>query len=84
MKKILEAEEFWLDSYFGDSISQEDKKLWMECNRQSQESVKIMIEFARLHVEEALKEASKKLNYNRDFCNVQKDILNSYPLENIR
>lgn len=44
----------------------------------------LAIAFTKLHVEAALKEASKKLNYNRDFCNVQKDILKAYPLENIK
>lgn len=49
-----------------------------------QACIAFMKVFAKLHVEAALKEASKKLNYNRDFCNVQKDILNAYPLENIK
>ena len=60
MKKIPTAEEFFLNSYFSDSISQEDKELWLECNNQAKESIKIMKEFAKLHVEAALKEASKK------------------------
>lgn len=55
------AEKFWLDNYFGDSISDKDKKLWLECNNQAQITVSIMIEFAKLHVEAALKEASEKV-----------------------
>ena len=43
-----------------------------------------MVEFAKLHVEAALKEASTKLNYNKNFSTVQKEILNSYSLENIK
>ena len=69
MKNILTAEEFMLDTL--ESMDQ-------------QEVERAMIEFAKMHVEAALKEASKKLNYNRDFCNVQKDILNAYPLEKIK
>ena len=99
MKEILEAERFWLDSYFGNSISQKDKKLWMECNRQSQESVRIMIEFARLHVEAALKKAINNVRIIDDpnsYCGntgseyppdqiLDTDaILNSYPLEAIK
>jgi hypothetical protein len=43
-----------------------------------------MIAFAKLHVEPALKAASEKLNYNKNFATVQKEILNAYPLENIK
>ena len=93
MKQLPTAEEFWLNSYFSDSISQEDKELWLECNNQAKESIKIMKEFAKLHVEQALKEASEKVvldygdylsdgNYERV---IDKDsILNSYPLSNIK
>jgi hypothetical protein len=54
---------------------------------------KLMIEFAKLHVEAALKEASEKVEYdvNHDtLLNyfpvvIDKDsILNAYPLENIK
>ena len=47
---------------------------------------KAMIEFAKLHVEEALKQASEQV-YVSDtvFCEIDKDsILNAYPLENIK
>lgn len=60
MEKIPTAEEFFLNSYFSDSISQEDKELWLECNNQAKESIKIMKEFAKMHVEVALKAASEE------------------------
>jgi hypothetical protein len=55
----------------------------------------IMIEFAKMHVEAALKEASEKINLTDEVCEalqnhwfneyIDKDsILNSYPLENIK
>ena len=55
----------------------------------------IMIEFAKLHVEAALKEASKKADtdgrhtylFRREYVPVKVDknsILNAYPLENIK
>lgn len=45
---------------------------------------KLMKEFAKLHVEAALKAASEKLNYKKDFYLVKNEILNAYPLENIK
>ena len=54
---------------------------------------KAMIEFAKLHVEVALKEASKnsKVNingflqdYDESCCVDENSILNAYPLENIK
>ena len=47
---------------------------------------KFMIEFAKMHVEEALKQASEQV-YVSDtvFCEIDRDsILNAYPLENIK
>ena len=76
MSKIPTAEEFILDNY--------------EVNYANPEILKVMIEFAKLHVEAALKEAEKEtikyisktiieLNmYNKN------SILNAYPLENIK
>ena len=87
MEKIPTAEEFFLNSYFSDSISQEDKELWLECNNQAKESIKIMKEFAKLHVEVALYIASERadLTDNGRFPYVDKDsILNSYSLDNIK
>jgi hypothetical protein len=56
----------------------------------SDDAVVMMIDFAKLHVESALKEASEKA-YFRDsngfVCKTEenkKSILNSYPLENIK
>lgn len=47
-----------------------------------------MIEFAKLHVEEALKQASKKANYNfkNSPCSglERNSIINAYPLTNIK
>jgi hypothetical protein len=45
-----------------------------------------MFEFAKMHVEEALKQASEQV-YVSDtvFCEIDRDsILNAYPLENIK
>ena len=53
----------------------------------------VMIEFAKLHVEAALKEASRQaeLDYEEGSCREcgsnkidEKSILNAYPLENIK
>ena len=47
---------------------------------------KAMIEFAKMHVKEALKQASEQV-YVSDtvFCEIDRDsILNAYPLENIK
>jgi hypothetical protein len=49
-------------------------------------SVKLMIEFAKLHVQAALKEASinaKHLGTSEDSIDEQ-SILNAYPLDNIK
>ena len=89
------AAEFWLDKYFSDSISDKDKKLWLECNNQAQSTVLIMIDFAKMHVEAALKEASEKAkikyeysgNTGSEYCHEYVDcnsILNSYPESNIK
>jgi hypothetical protein len=91
---IPTADTFFLNNYFSDSLSDDDKKLWLECNRQAKESVQIMIEFAKLHVEVALKAASEKASLT-DFAYeflqegaydaIDKDtILNSYSLDNIK
>lgn len=49
---------------------------------------KAMIEFTKLHVTEALKEASEKgysLDWRNAKCEIDKEsILNSYPLTNIK
>jgi hypothetical protein len=89
MIMIPTADTFFLNNYFSDSLSDDDKKLWLECNRQAKESVQIMIEFAKLHVEAALKAASEKATVYADeggyseFVDEQ-SILNSYSLDNIK
>ena len=84
MEKILTAEDLALNFEIGNTkrISIEDAK-------------EAMIEFAKLHVEAALIEASEKINLTDEVCEalqnhwfkeyIDKDsILNSYPLENIK
>lgn len=48
----------------------------------------MMIEFAKMHVKEALKEASEKATtdgYGDGYAGIDEDsILNAYPLENIK
>ena len=87
MAEIPTAETFFLNNYFSDSISDDDKRLWLECNRQAKESVQIMIEFAKIHVEQALKSASKKSKSKEGRITDYKltnSILNSYKLDNIK
>ena len=78
MSKIPTAKKYLEDNY--DPCYDEDNNpiyhVW--------QIKKAMVEFAKLHVEAALKEASTKLNYNKNFSTVQKEILNSYSLENIK
>jgi hypothetical protein len=76
MTEISTVEEFWFKNT-GQNINQEEYSA--------------MIEFAKLHVEAALKEASEKANYNTyghehiEEVWIDKDsILNSYPLTNIK
>jgi hypothetical protein len=86
---IPTADTFFLNNYFSDSLSDDDKKLWLECNRQAKESVQIMIEFAKMHVTAALKAASENATVYADeggyseFVDEQ-SILNSYSLDNIK
>lgn len=58
-------------------------------NPKNQLIVEALINFAKLHVEAALKEASNKLRqasgtFNSDYNEQKISILNSYPLENIK
>ena len=89
MSKIPTAEEKLKANFYNGSF--------IEINSGDFEDIKnIMIEFAKLHVEAALKEASKEVKtfdvYNESCgdleCKVtlvKKDsILNAYPLENIK
>ena len=98
---MITAEEFLKDKFrkiylshpesFKDKISE---KIYLELhvtgrvNGTEQNYPEMMIEFAKLHVTEALKEASEKaeiedLSYDDRIVNV-KSILNAYPLENIK
>jgi hypothetical protein len=82
MEKIPTAEEFLIDKGYSGFAKHTLVKEWMK-------------EFAKLHVEAALKEASEKAkityeysgNTGSEYCDefVDKDsILNSYPSENIK
>ena len=98
---MITAEEFLKDKFrkiylshpesFKDKISE---KIYLELhvtgrvNGTEQNYPEMMIEFAKLHVTEALKEASEKaeiedLSYDDRIVNV-KSILNAYSLENIK
>lgn len=90
------AEEFWLTKYFSKSTPEKDcQKLWLDCNPQAKESIQIMVEFAKLHVQAALKAASKQAKTKEDVAIFaegsyrtqvvdKESILNSYPLKNIK
>ena len=73
MKNILTAEEFMLDTL--ESMDQ-------------QEVERAMIEFAKMHVEAALKAAAENAEVNipdyGDYEVDEESILNAYPLENIK
>jgi hypothetical protein len=82
MEKIPTAEE-WLTSFGADA----DDMFYKHSVEEA------MIEFAKLHVEAALKAASEKVKLSDDVCEVLQEhwtednikfIKNSYPLENIK
>jgi len=76
------AKEFFLKKVF--PVSYENKpdevNFWYETDGHAQQSVNIMIEFAQLHVEAALKAVEDKIIV-RGYAG---SIMNSYPLENIK
>lgn len=90
MDKIPTAKEFL------SSTSTLNKRLFLKKTEDFDQAVDRMIEFAKLHVQAALKEASEKfkmkikgdvheLDMNDDWMEVDKNsILNAYPLENIK
>ena len=88
------AEEFFLNSFFSDAISQEDKKLWLVTNDQALELLNIMIEFAKLHCEAQLKAILEKSTIETkcyqfgdmdEYHVINKDsIIKAYPLTNIK
>lgn len=81
MSKIPTAEEFVMRGH-----------LWVGDDKDVDDLAKSHIEFAKLHVKAALKEASEKASttYSEELLlgevyNIDKDsILNAYPLENIK
>ena len=77
---IPTAEEF-LSTY---SIEYGDSKNNSRAIVKASEATNALIEFAKLHVTEALEAASKSVKYNRPYIEVKDSILNSYPLENIK
>ncbi len=88
MSKILTAEEF-LNKYDYPSM-----RFCNVCMNFEQDLQKMLIEFAKLHVEAALKEASKSKSLCTSYTNdgldykemklSKESILNVYPLENIK
>jgi hypothetical protein len=76
------AKEFYLKEVFPLSYERnpDDIELWYETDGHAQQSVNIMIEFAKMHVEAALKAVEDKIIV-RGYAG---SIMNSYPLENIK
>ena len=84
-KKIIPTANELFEQYHG-----------FEADSSSRDIISLMIEFAKLHVQQALKEASEKALMEEDwvwdgeeenhvYTGVDKDsILKSYPLENIK
>ncbi len=72
MNKIPTAEEICNKQFFGFK-----GELWVGVH-------KAMIEFAKLHVEVALKEAKNSLKDGYVTPQDEQDILNAYPLTNIK
>ena len=79
MSKIPTAEEFLQDS-FTISHFYNDQYNRMSCF--SDDVQKAMIEFAKIHVEAALKVGSEALPVSAP--KLREEILNAYPLENIK
>lgn len=76
MSNIPTAEEFFINKSEQLNSDKEDMPQWM---------INASIEFAKIHVEAALKAASEKGKTSNGTSVVVKDsILNSYPLENIK
>jgi hypothetical protein len=91
-KIIPTAKEYLLKTIFPTSFlnKPDEVELWFESTQDYKESVEIMIEFAKLHVQKALEEASenaemKWVKYTDNDYEIDKDsILKSYPLNNIK
>ena len=99
---IPTAEEYYSKTMFPTlfKYKPDEIKLWFETNPDAQQSVNIMIEFAKLHVQAALKAASENVevdynlleDYNKtllvdeniEVYAITSSILDSYSLENIK
>lgn len=89
MKQIPTAKELYLKTLFPTSIEnkRDAVELWFETDGHVKENIEVMIEFAKLHVEAALKAACTTLPYDDKMNQSMLDtiaILNSYPLEKIK
>jgi hypothetical protein len=89
MAQIPTAKEIYLSKVFPTSFEnrRDEVELWFEISPDAQQSVEIMIEFAKLHVEAALKAAKEVDKKNRELkpkLNQRFSILNSYPLDKIK
>lgn len=78
MEKIPTAEDFLNKEYC--NIVIDSKDTWVNVS----DIKNAMIEFAKLHVEQALKEASECVSCLLPVEETVKDILNSYSLDNIK
>lgn len=86
------AKEFYLKEVFPVSYERKPGEIefWYETDGHAKQVVDIMIKFAKLHVEAALKEALESipcLGSSTDIATyeeVEVEVLNSYPLENIK
>lgn len=88
MEQIPTAKEIYLSKVFPTSFEnrRDEVELWFEISTDAQQSVEIMIEFAKLHVKAAL-EASANEYYPKDKENfelVAKKFINAYSLDNIK
>ena len=99
MEKIPTAEDFYLKSCYPRTFKSNKQEAidWLSTDEKGKKSIGIMIEFAKLHVEAALKAASEKAKiterkkvidntggYVRIPTIYKKHILNSYPLDKIK
>ena len=87
---IPTAEEYYSKTMFPTLFKHkpDEIKLWFETNPDAQQSVNIMIEFAKIHVQAALEAANENLEYTGQDSSIsyviESSILNAYPLENIK
>ena len=84
------AKEFLVrDELFKTPLTEEEKHYYIDRIITYDDYIKAMIEFAKMHVEETLKQALESipcLGSSTDIANyeeVEEAVLNSYPLENI-